>query len=123
MLFAQSSGQHIETFVAGLLKKLKSGELDSQLIYTKRIRKPLEEYTKTSPPHVKAATLLPKPAKVVRYMVTTEGPQPVGFITAPVDYQHYEEKQVYPIVNIVAPYSGINMTKLFLPEDGQQELF
>lgn len=113
----------MESFTAELLQRLKRGELDSELVYTKRIRKPLEAYTKTSPPHVKAARLLPKPAKVVRYLVTREGPEPIGFVHAPIDYQHYIDKQLYPIVNLIAPYCGINMSRLFLPDDGQQELF
>ena len=41
----------IRTFVADL----RAGRYDAELAYRKAIRKPLAAYTKTTPPHVKAA--------------------------------------------------------------------
>lgn len=34
-----------------------AGELDAQLVYRKRLRRPLHEYQRNVPPHVRAARL------------------------------------------------------------------
>ena len=42
------------------------------------------------------------PTGVIRYVITLDGPQPESRITAPIDYGHYVEKQIRPIVTTVA---------------------
>jgi DNA polymerase-2 len=71
-------------------------------VYRKNLRKGVDQYTKSSPPHVKAARLLPSPGGVIRYVITVDGPQPVGHVTSPIDYDHYVDKQVAPIVESIA---------------------
>ncbi len=39
------------------IASLMAGELDDQLVYRKRLRRPLEEYQRNVPPHVRAARL------------------------------------------------------------------
>lgn len=39
------------------IDKLMAGELDAQLVYRKRLRRPLHEYQRNVPPHVRAARL------------------------------------------------------------------
>src|SRR3989344_3796819 len=39
-------------FIKSFVKKINEGKLDSKLIYKKSIRKDLDKYTKTTPPHV-----------------------------------------------------------------------
>ncbi len=90
----------IEPFIKSYIKKIKSGKLDSQLVYRKSIRKRIEEYTKTTPPHVKAARLLDKiESNVIEYYITTEGPEPIQKLKHKIDYGHYIEKQIAPIAN------------------------
>ncbi len=106
MLFQRSSPEEMVTHIRSLIRSLQAGRLDEDLVYRKRIRKPLEAYTRTTPPHIKAARLLPRTVRVVRYIMTKQGPQPLGFVKAPVDYEHYRIKQILPIVEGLAPFAG-----------------
>jgi DNA polymerase II len=96
---------HKEEFVAFIksyVKKIKDGKLDDKLIYRKSITKPLEAYTKTTPPHVKAAHKLDKlDSRIIQYVVTTDGPEPIQKIKHKIDYEHYIEKQIAPIANTI----------------------
>lgn len=107
-LFKGKSALDLEQFISHWVNQVKSGRMDQKLIYKKALRKPVQEYTKTTPPHVKAAKLLQNPGGVISYLITTSGPQPVGQVTAPIDYRHYIDKQIIPIVDIIAPFSGID---------------
>ncbi len=90
----------VELFIKGYIKKIRDGKMDSQLIYRKSIRKSLDEYTKTTPPHVKAARQLEKlDSNVIQYVMTQEGPEPIQKIKHKIDYEHYIEKQIEPIAS------------------------
>jgi len=92
--------ENIEPFIKSYVKKIREGKLDKQLIYRKSIRKSLEEYTKTTPPHVKAARLLDHvDSNIIEYYMTTEGPEPLQKHTHKIDYEHYITKQIAPIAN------------------------
>jgi DNA polymerase-2 len=110
--------------IRALLRALREGRMDDRLAYRKSLRKPVEAYTKSSPPHARAAALLPPEERtgLIRYVWTTDGPQPEARRTAPLDYAHYAEKQVRPIVESVAPYIGLDSRELFA-EGGQLNLF
>ena len=72
------------------------------IVGRKAVRKPLAEYTKTTPAHVKAARKLAGGAgRIVSYVVTQAGPEPVGRTTAPPDYEHYVTQQLRPIADAV----------------------
>jgi DNA polymerase-2 len=107
-IFHDRTPEQIEAFVSQWLKRIRAGEMDTQLVYRKRLRKPLDAYTKTTPPHVKAARLMEKPTDVIRYVVTTRGPQPLERRTAPIDYRHYIDRQVAPILKMLAHLRGID---------------
>lgn len=92
--------EEIFTFIKSYIKRIKEGKLDKQLIYRKSIRKDLNEYTKTTPPHVKAARLLPHlDSNIIEYYITTSGPEPIQKLKHKLDYAHYIEKQIKPIAN------------------------
>ena len=92
----------IEQFIKDYIKKINSGKLDKKLIYKKSIRKPLSEYTKTTPPHVKAARQLDKlESNIIEYYQTIEGPEPIQKLRHKIDYEHYIEKQIKPIAEQV----------------------
>ena len=81
---------------------LRTGRYDDELAYRKAIRKPLSAYTKTTPPHVKAARKQTGTAgRIVAYVMTQAGPEVVGETTAPPDYDHYVTHQLRPIADAV----------------------
>ncbi len=103
----------LELFIKSYIKKIREGRLDSKLIYRKSIRKSLEEYTKTTPPHVKAARQLDKlESNIIEYYQTTEGPEPIQKLRHKIDYNHYIEKQIVPIANQVLSLVNKNFEDL-----------
>lgn len=91
-----------ELFIKSYIKKLKEGKLDDKLIYRKSIRKELAEYTKTTPPHVKAARMLDSlDSNIISYVITLQGPEPLQKQKHRLDYEHYINKQIAPIANQV----------------------
>jgi DNA polymerase II len=89
-------------YIKSYVKKVQQGKLDEKLVYKKSIRKPLEEYTKTTPPHVKAARKLKTlDSNLVKYYITIDGPEPIQKLKHKLDYEHYIEKQIKPIANQV----------------------
>ncbi len=92
----------VADFVREFVAALRAGRFDAELAYRKAIRKPLEDYTKTTPAHVKAARKQSGSAgRIVTYVVTRSGPEPVGETTAPPDYDHYVTQQLKPIADAV----------------------
>lgn len=120
--------QPVDQYIRDILATVRAGECDEDLVYTKRLRKPLRQYTKSMPPHVKAAQLADelnakagKPLQYqqrtrVRYVITTQGPQPLEYQSAPLDYDHYIEKQIRPIADSLLPTVGMTFDAL----DNQQ---
>ena len=94
--------------------QLYAGELDEKLVYTKGISKRLEDYTKNVPPHVRAARMLDRlDGRVVRYVMTTSGPEPIQKRSnAPLDYDHYSEKQLAPIADMVLRFFNMDFNSL-----------
>jgi len=92
--------QDLTKYIKNFVADLKSGKFDEQLIYRKELRKSIELYTKTTPPHVKAARLMPKlEGSLISYVMTTSGPEPVDYRKGKIDYEHYIEKQIKPIAD------------------------
>jgi len=94
--------KEVDKFIKDFVKKIYEGKYDDLLIYRKSLRKDVNSYTKTTPPHVKAARLLNEiKSKTIEYYITKEGPQPLQKLTSPLDYEHYIEKQIKPIANSI----------------------
>ncbi|MEK6892578.1 MAG: DNA polymerase II [Nanoarchaeota archaeon] len=92
--------ESIEQFIKSYIKKILGGKVDDKLVYRKSIRKALNEYTKTTPPHVKAARQLDHlDSNVIEYYMTSAGPEPIQKLKHKIDYEHYIEKQIKPIAN------------------------
>ncbi len=112
-----------ETFIRSFIKKIKEGKLDDKLVYRKSIRKNLDEYTKTTPPHVKAARKLEKlDSNVISYYMTLDGPEPLQKLSHPIDYDHYIKKQIEPIANQVLYLFGKSLDDV-LKNSKQSKLF
>jgi DNA polymerase-2 len=120
MIFSGEKAKTIEDWVQLQVSQLKKGELDDQLIYRKRLSKSLDSYTSTTPPHVKAARLLPVVPRVIFYVMTQAGPQPKEECQSPLDYQHYIDKQLVPIVKTLSQHYNFSWEKAIL---NQQTLF
>lgn len=101
-VFHEVPGAEIEAEIFSWVQSVQNGRRDDLLVYRKNLRKPVESYTRSVPPHVKAARLLENPTGVIRYVITRDGPQPESRLTSPIDYGHYIEKQIRPIVTTVA---------------------
>ena len=94
--------KEVTGYVKKFIKDLQSGKYDDMLIYRKSISKPLDEYTKTTPPHVKAARMLDRlTSNLIQYVMTTEGPEPIEKLRHKPDYEHYIEKQIKPIADTI----------------------
>lgn len=111
------------SFIKNFVKSLKSGELDKQLVYRKSIRKELKEYTKTTPPHVKAARKLEHlDSNIIEYYITLDGPEPIQKLKHKIDYEHYIDKQIKPIAKTILETIGIDFESL-LEGTKQKTLF
>ncbi len=108
-LFQDAPGEELDACVTEWIRRLRAGEKDGDLVYRKNLRKSTDKYTRTSPPHVVAARLLPKPSGVIRYVITIDGPQPLGHLTAPLDYEHYIQKQIRPIVHTIGQVCDLDV--------------
>lgn len=85
-----------QEYLRETVARLLDGELDSELIYRKRLRRNLTEYAKNVPPHVKAARKLDKPGRTIEYFITKNGPEPAARRHSPIDYDHYLRRQLAP---------------------------
>ncbi len=119
-LFHDQGPAELEACVAEWVRALRAGEKDDDLVYNKSLRKKVESYTRTTPPHVKAAMQLKNPSGVIHYVMTLDGPQPVGHVAAALDYSHYVSKQIEPIVRTIAQVCPLDVDAAVR---GEQSLF
>jgi len=116
-----------EDYVRGLTAEVLAGQRDDQLVYRKRLRRKLADYQRNIPPHVQAARLcaqrkLPVPSRGgwVEYVITTAGAEPVDRPLAPLDYQHYVDRQLEPVADGILGFVGSSFRALV---DKQIDLF
>lgn len=112
------AGESIEDTLRQTVASLRNGEFDSELVYKKRLSKPLEEYTKSVPPHVKAARMAKEAGfsvdRDVYYVMTRQGPVPTSLDTTDPDYQHYIDKQIRPIAEVVLGPLGLSFDNVVI---------
>ena len=113
----------VDGLLRSLVASLRAGELDHQLVYRKGLRKAVDAYQATTPPHVAAARKSRAPAgPVVSYLMTLAGPEPLDNQTRPPDREHYVHKQVKPVVEPVLEALGLNFEQV-IGDDRQLGLF
>ena len=107
-------------FIIETVRQTLSGERDSELVYRKRLRRNLANYIKNVPPHVKAAriadeenlkrdkTLKHQHKGWISYLMTVNGPQPLDYVSAKIDYQFYVDRQIEPVADGILPFIGLN---------------
>jgi DNA polymerase-2 len=109
----------LRTTVAGL----REGCFDARLVYRKRLRKPAEDYTATTPPHVAAARKLGRGRRGrIEYVMTSAGPEPSSRQQHPLDREHYVQKQVRPVVEPVLRLLGLDFDQV-VGDEVQLSLF
>ncbi|PJE56984.1 DNA polymerase II [Marinomonas sp. BSi20584] len=114
-------------YIQETIAKLRAGDYDDQLVYSKQLSRPLSSYTKNKPPHVRAAAMIDqkraeqglpleynKGRKRVYYLYQRSGvvpyESPENLID--LDYEHYIEKQIEPIADSILPFFKTNMASL-----------
>ncbi len=107
-------------YVSEVARDLMAGRLDDQLVYRKRLRKPLEEYRQNVPPHVQAARLESAAGGWVSYIVTKHGPRPASEEGVVPDYHHYLEHQLAPAADHILRFFKTSLGAIL---DRQLELF
>ncbi len=114
----------VDAYLADVVKRVRSGALDEALVYRKNLRKGAEDYTATTPPHVAAARKSRQPpGRLVSYVMTTDGPEPVDNIQHPLDREHYVEKQIKPVAEPVLATLGLDFDHMIGDARQMQMLF
>jgi DNA polymerase-2 len=108
-----------EDYVRDLTLEVLDGRRDRQLVYRKRLRRRLDEYQRNIPPHVQAARLYeqrgltpPSRGSWVEYVITTAGAEPAAKPLAPLDYQHYVDRQLEPVADGILGFLGTSFAQL-----------
>jgi DNA polymerase-2 len=116
-----------EEYVRQLVAEVLAGRRDEQLVYRKRLRRRLGDYERNVPPHVQAARRcaergLPVPTRGawVEYVIPSGGAEPVARPLAPLDYQHYVDRQLEPVADGILGFVGSSFRALV---DKQIDLF
>lgn len=119
-------GEDLTAWLRATVTALRQGACDDELAYRRRLRKAPGTYTHGVPPHVRAVRLLPpeqqRLATSVAYVMTLRGPVPVQLPHADVDYEHYLQKQLRPVVEELLTISGLAFDDV-LSGTRQLELF
>jgi DNA polymerase-2 len=103
----------VDVYLADVVRRVRSGQLDDALVYRKNLRKDAGEYTTTTPPHVVAARKSTQaPGRLVSYVMTTGGPEPLGEVQNPLDREHYVAKQVKPVAEPVLATLGLDFERV-----------
>lgn len=107
------AAEEVTSYIKKFVEEVKAGKHDNLLVYKKSLSKDVEGYTKTTPPHVKAARLLDKiESHVIEYYMTVNGPEPLQKLKSKIDYDHYVEKQLKPIADSVLVFFNQNFDEL-----------
>jgi DNA polymerase-2 len=124
-------GEPYEDYVRDYVARTLRGEFDDQLVYRKRLRRPLVDYERNVPPHVRAARAAdefhvrqgrPAPYRNggwIRYVMTTSGPEPMDTLDprrTPIDYEHYLTKQLEPVADGILPFLDDSFARLTSPQ-------
>ena len=113
----------VDDYLAQVVRDVRHGGFDDALVYRKGLRKDLNSYTKNTPPHVAAARKARSdPGRLISYVMTRNGPEPLDNVTAELDREHYVQKQVRPVAEPVLDTFGLSFEQA-IGDDRQMELF
>ena len=115
-------GEPVDGYLRELVAALRSGALDDQLVYRKGLRKAVGDYRAGKPPHVAAAEKSKAPpGRVIAYLITLAGPEPLDNQTAPPDREHYVHKQLRPVASPILATLGLKFEQV-IGDDRQLRL-
>ncbi|HEU4617670.1 MAG TPA: DNA polymerase II [Gammaproteobacteria bacterium] len=106
------AGEPVEEYLASIVKRVRRGELDDALVYRKQLRKRADAYTASTPPHVAAARKSSQSGRLVAYVVTAAGAEPLDNVQSPLDREHYVQKQVKPVAEPVLETLGLEFERV-----------
>ena len=124
--------QPYKEFLRDYVERALRGEFDQALVYRKRLRRPLADYQRNVPPHVRAARIADdynlqrgRPLQYqhggwISYVITRNGPEPLEIRQAAIDYEHYISNQLKPIADAILPLLDDSFDALI---SRQQQLF
>jgi DNA polymerase-2 len=117
------SDEPVVEYLADIVARVRGGEMDGELIYRKGLRKSLDTYTASTPPHVVAARKSSTPpGRVITYVITVAGPEPVDHVEHDLDREHYVNKQIRPVAEPVLGALGLEFDQV-IGDDRQIRLF
>ena len=122
-----------QEYLKTVVQRLRQGEFDDKLVYRKRLRQKLSDYKKNIPPHAQAAIKAEAYAiqrneqagryqygGLIEYVITSNGPEPAAYNEYALDYEHYIDKQIAPVVDAILLLAGSSLEKII---QAQYELF
>jgi DNA polymerase-2 len=113
-----------QDFVRDYARKTLDGTFDDLLVYRKRLRRRLEDYTRNVPPHVRAARIADefnerkgRPLQYqnggwINYVMTLTGPEPIEARASKIDYDHYLTRQLQPIADAILVHMNDSFSAL-----------
>lgn len=105
--------QPVDAYLREVVAAVRAGRMDELLVYRKSLRKDLQRYTATTPPHVAAARKLAgAPGRTMSYVMTRSGPEPAAERRSPIDHEHYVQKQVRPVAEPVLALLGLDFDRV-----------
>jgi DNA polymerase-2 len=117
------TGRPVDAYLAEVVRQVRGGELDDELVYRKNLRKDADDYTASTPPHVAAARKSAQPpGRLVSYVMTTDGPEPLDNRRHPLDREHYVAKQVRPVAEPVLETLRLDFERV-IGDSRQADLF
>jgi DNA polymerase-2 len=115
--------QPYHQYINELVEQVLSGKKNQEMLYHKRLRRPVLGYQKSNPPHVKAARVyeqrsgeLLRKGDVIDYWITLNGPEPEQYQVSPIDYQHYIDKQLKPVADSLLSFVGESFDEIIQPQ-------
>ena len=115
--------RRVDEYLRGVVEDLRAGRLDDTLVYRKALRKRLDEYTASTPPHVAAARkMIARPGRIIEYVMTRAGPEPASEQASPFDHEHYVQKQIRPVAEPVLSLLGLDFDRV-IGDESQLSLF
>jgi DNA polymerase-2 len=117
------ANEPVDAYLAEVVRQVRSGALDDALVYRKNLRKRADDYTAATPPHVAAARKSTQPqGRLISYVMTTAGAEPLDNRRHPLDREHYVAKQVRPVAEPVLETLELDFERA-IGDRRQAELF
>jgi DNA polymerase-2 len=115
------AGEAVEAYLADVVKRVRAGELDDALVYRKQLRKDAAEYAGGAPPHVAAARKSSRAGRMISYVMTLAGAEPLDNLRHAIDREHYVAKQVKPVAEPVLEILGLDFDRV-IGDERQMDL-